>query len=285
MRLVNFETPGGYAAGLKIGDEVVDLTALGIVESVDALIAAGPDAIEQVQQVADGIHPRLKLADLCLLPPVMAPEKAIAVGVNYHCHAAEGGMRVKEFPVLFNRFPSSWVGHDAAIIKPFLSDQFDFEVELAVIIGKAGRHIAAADALDHVFGYSVFNDGSVRDYQRKTHQWMVGKNFDRSGSFGPELVTADELPSGAKGLGIRTRLNGVTMQDGNTSEMIFDVASLIEACSQAFELVPGDVIITGTPAGVGLFRDPPLFMQPGDLCEVEIDGIGVLSNPVELEAR
>ena len=182
--------------------------------------------------------------------------------------------------VLFHRFPSSWVGHGQPLIRPHVSTQFDYEGELVVVIGKAGRYIGKARALEHVGGYSLFNDGSIRDYQFKSAQWMMGKNFDRSGSFGPDLVTPDELPAGAAGLKLQTRLNGQVLQEANTRDMIFDVATLVSVCSEPFALQPGDIIIAGTPAGVGFARKPPIFMKAGDVCEVEIEGVGLLSNPV-----
>jgi 2-keto-4-pentenoate hydratase/2-oxohepta-3-ene-1,7-dioic acid hydratase in catechol pathway len=171
------------------------------------------------------------------------------------------------------------------MLLPRVSSQFDYEAELVAVIGKGGRYIPREQALEHVAGYSIFNDGSLRDYQTRTHQWMLGKNFDASGAFGPEFVTADELPPGAAGLRIQCRLNGQTVQDANTRDMIFDVATLVSACSEAMALSPGDIVITGTPSGVGMARKPPLWMKAGDLCEVEIEGLGVLANPIAEEPR
>jgi 2-keto-4-pentenoate hydratase/2-oxohepta-3-ene-1,7-dioic acid hydratase in catechol pathway len=200
-------------------------------------------------------------------------------------HAAESPYKdPPKYPVLFHRFVSSWVAHDAPLVRPHVSEQFDYEGELLVVIGKRGRYIAKERALDHVAGYSIFNDGSIRDYQFKSTQWMMGKNFDASGSFGPEFVTADELPPGAVGLQLRTRLNGQTVQDANTRDMIFDVATLVHVCSDAMALSPGDIIISGTPSGVGFARKPPLFMKAGDTCEIEIEGIGILRNGVRDES-
>ncbi|HYD89265.1 MAG TPA: fumarylacetoacetate hydrolase family protein [Vitreimonas sp.] len=180
-------------------------------------------------------------------------------------------------------YPTSVVPHDAPLVRPNASTWFDYEAELAVVIGAGGRHIKKESALEHVAGYAAFNDGSVRDYQIKTPQWGMGKNFDASGSWGPELVTPDELPPGAKGLRIAARLNGETVQDSNTDDMIFDVPTLIEVLSEAITLAPGDVIVTGTPEGVGAARKPPLWMKPGDTCEIEIGEIGVLTNTVVQE--
>ena len=172
------------------------------------------------------------------------------------------------------------MAHEQPIVRPKVSTQYDYEAEMVAVIGKAGRYIPKESALEHVAGYSVFNEGSVRDYQLRTNQWTLGKNFDASGSFGPELVTSDELPEGARGLRIQCRLNGATLQDANTKDMIFDVATLVSVCSEAFELQPGDILITGTPSGVGLARNPQVWMKPGDVCEIEIEGIGLLRNTV-----
>ena len=193
-------------------------------------------------------------------------------------------MAVPTYPVLFHRYPSSWVGHGQPLVRPRVSTQFDYEGELVVVIGKAGRYIPKERALEYVAGYSVFNDGSVRDYQLRTTQWMSGKNFDQTGGFGPEFVTADELEPGAVGLRLQTRLNGAVLQDANTRDMVFDVATLVSASSEPFALQPGDIIISGTPAGVGFARKPQVFMKPGDVCEVEIEGVGMLRNPIVAEA-
>jgi len=219
------------------------------------------------------------------LPPIPNPEKIICVGLNYLDHTSESGFVQPDYPTLFTRVNSSLVGDGAPIVRPTVSDQLDYEGELVAVIGRGGRHIKKADALDHVAGYSIFNDASIRDYQFKTPQWTVGKNFDGTGAFGPVFVTADELPDGCKGLKLETRLNGVTVQSASIASMVFDVASQIEIISAAITLAPGDLLVTGTPAGVGLARKPPLWMKPGDICEVEIEGIGVLRNPILDEVR
>jgi 2-keto-4-pentenoate hydratase/2-oxohepta-3-ene-1,7-dioic acid hydratase in catechol pathway len=218
-----------------------------------------------------------------LLPPLRRPEKVICVGLNYREHSAESGFNQPDYPTLFGRFNSSLIGDGAPIVRPRASIQLDFEGELVAIIGKPGRNIDGSDALDHVVGYSIFNDASVRDFQFKSPQWTVGKNFDGTGAFGPCLVTADELPPGGKGLRLQTRLNGEVVQDASTDDMVFDVATLITIISEAMTLNSGDVIVTGTPSGVGLSRKPPLFMRAGDFVEIEIEKIGVLSNPVTEE--
>lgn len=215
-----------------------------------------------------------------LLPPVDPTAKIICVGLNYHDHVVESAAEVPSDPTLFGRFHSSLVGHGSPLVRPSASEQLDFEGELVAVIGKAGRTIPRERALEHVAGYSIFNDGSIRDFQERTTQWTIGKNFDDTGGFGPAIVTADELPAGASGLAIYTRLNGEVVQSSNTSELIFDVASLVSQISVAISLDVGDIIVTGTPAGVGVSRTPPLFMKQGDICEVEIERIGTLRNTV-----
>ena len=284
MRFVNYRKGGRHALGARNGDMIVDLTAAGLPDSVDGLLALGQDGMARAKAAAAKGGSGVPFAQADLLPPVLNPSKAIAVGLNYIDHAAESPYKdAPKYPVLFHRFPSSWVAHNKPLLKPRVSDQFDYEAELAVIIGKPGRHIAKDQALEHVAGYSLFNDGSIRDYQFKSHQWMIGKNFDATGAFGPELVTADELPPGASGLRIQARLNGQVLQDANTRDMIFDVATLVSICSEIFRLQPGDMIISGTPAGVGFARKPPVFMKQGDVIEVEVEKVGVLRNTVENE--
>jgi 2-keto-4-pentenoate hydratase/2-oxohepta-3-ene-1,7-dioic acid hydratase in catechol pathway len=285
MRLVAFDNNGCPALGVREGEEIVDLTEQGLPASLEEFLRAGAEAREAAERAQRRATKRQSTRDLIYLPPLQFPRKAIAVGLNYRDHASESKFEVPTYPALFHRFPTSWVAHRASLVQPSLSQQFDYEGELVVVIGRGGRHIETRHALEHVAGYSIFNDGSVRDYQFKSAQWMVGKNFDESGSFGPEFVTADEVPSGASGLKLQTRVNGVVLQDANTRDMIFDVATLIATCSDVMALAPGDIIITGTPAGVGFARKPPIFLKSGDTCEVEIEGIGVLSNPVVEERR
>jgi 2-keto-4-pentenoate hydratase/2-oxohepta-3-ene-1,7-dioic acid hydratase in catechol pathway len=217
------------------------------------------------------------------LPPVARANKIICVGLNYRDHAAEAGHKLPEYPAIFSRFESSLIGDGALLRRPRVSSHLDFEGELVAVIGKGGRHIPHAEALDHVAGYSLFNDGSVRDFQRRTTQWTMGKNFDGTGAFGPWLVSADELPPGAQGRWLETRLNGTIVQRASTSDMLFDVQTLVSQLSEAMTLEAGDVLVTGTPSGVGMARMPPLWMKPGDLCEVSIEGIGILRNRVEEE--
>ncbi len=218
------------------------------------------------------------------LPPVAQLRKIICIGLNYVDHASEAGRVVPDYPTVFARFESSLIGDGAPLVRPHQSGDFDYEGELVAVIGRGGRHIDKAHALDHVCAYSVFNDGSLRDYQKRTPQWTVGKNFDGTGAFGPWLVAASALPPGARGLRLQTRLNGAVVQDAGIDDMVFDVATLVATLSATMTLEPGDVIVTGTPSGVGMARKPPLWMKPGDVCEVDISGIGVLRNPVTAEA-
>ena len=280
MRLVAFvRADGTPAIGARVNDEVVDLTAAGLPATLDELLAKG--GLASAQDAIARARTRHAVATLKYLPPIADPSKAIAVGLNYVDHAAESPYKdPPKFPILFNRYRSSWVAHKEPLVRPKVSEHFDWEAEFVVVIGKAGKYISKDKALEHVAGYTLFNDGSIRDYQLRTTQWMIGKNFDQSGSFGPELITVDELPPGAEGLRIQARLNGKVMQDANTRDMIFDVKTLVQTCSEAMALVPGDIIISGTPAGVGFARKPPVFMKAGDTCEIEVEGMGILSNPI-----
>jgi 2-keto-4-pentenoate hydratase/2-oxohepta-3-ene-1,7-dioic acid hydratase in catechol pathway len=212
---------------------------------------------------------------------VPLPPKILCVGLNYDDHLEESGLKKPAYPEIFARFATSLIAHLEPIRRPHESIALDYEAELAVVIGKPGRRILRENALDHVAGYSLFNDATVRDFQLRTPQWTMGKNFDGTGSFGPWLVTPSAVPPGARGLRIRGRLNGRVMQDSRTDLLIFSVQELIEMISVAMTLERGDLIITGTPGGVGAARKPPVFMQPGDVFEVEIEGVGVLTNPVE----
>jgi acylpyruvate hydrolase len=265
----------GHFQGLLSGDS-------GYSGTLDVLVRKGRSGLDAAAE-ALGKGPAIDLNEVTLLPPLSSPGKIICVGLNYVDHSIESGFVVPTYPTIFARFSSSLIGAGSPIIRPRVSTQLDYEGEMVAIIGTGGRHIAEDDALDHVIGYSIFNDASVRDYQTKSPQWTVGKNFDATGGFGPWLVTADELPPGAKGLHIQTRLNGAVVQDASTDDMVFSIARLISILSEAITLSPGDIIVSGTPAGVGMARKPPLFMKHGDTCEVEIEGIGILRNPVEDE--
>lgn len=281
MRFVSYELNGNQGLAVASGGTWRGLCAnnAGFLGTLETLIMRGGDAL-----VAAGrklaAAPEIQLSAVKLLPPLAHPEKVICVGLNYRDHSAESGFKQPDFPTLFGRFNSSLIGHGAPILRPEQSLQLDYEGELVAVIGKTARHVSEADALGHVMGYSIFNDGSIRDYQFKAPQWTPGKNFDDTGAFGPWLVTADELPPGCEGLRLETRLNGEAVQSASTSDMVFPVAKLVAILSSFLTLKPGDVIVTGTPSGVGMARKPQLFMKHGDVCEVEIEKIGVLSNPV-----
>jgi len=241
----------------------------------DALLA---DSLPALHRLASE-KPDFQLEDVEFLPPVADACKLLCIGINYVPHMKEMGRERPEYPVVFVRFADSIVGHGQPMIRPSESVQFDYEGELAVVIGRRARRVSRAAALDYVAGYACFNDGSVRDYQRHSQQFTPGKNFHASGSFGPWLVTADEVPDPRK-LRLATRLNGEVVQDESVGELCFDVAQLIEYCSKWAQLDPGDVIVTGTPGGVGAGRKPPLWMKSGDTVEVEISKLGVLRNPI-----
>ncbi len=289
MRLTTFRGAGGLAGiGVLQGGGIVDLgrAAPDLPRDMAALLALGPAALAAAAAAAAAAGPDALLdpAAVEYLPVVPAPGKLLCAGMNYADHVAEAGAELPGFPVFFLRTATSVTGHGQPLLAPAASPCFDYEAELAAVIGRRGRNIPAAAALDHVAGYTLFNDGSIRDFQlERGPQWTMGKNFDRTAALGPVLVTADELPPGGRGLAIRTRVNGRLLQDGNTADMVFGVADLIAYVSTAMTLEPGDVIATGTPAGVGFARTPPVFLRAGDICEVEVEGIGTLRNPVEAE--
>lgn len=269
------EVEGGAFRGLGAGDA-------GFPGTLDEIVRRGRGALAEASRaLATGkvVDP----AAVEFLPPFSRASKIICVGLNYADHSAESGMKTPDYPTVFARFNSSLIAHGQPLVRPKVSTSFDYEGEMVVVIGKSGRNIPDDKALDHVAGYSIFNDGSIRDYQLRTPQWTVGKNFDGTGAFGPYFVTADELPRGASGLHIETRLNGETLQSASTADLIFDVARLVSILSVSMTLEAGDLIVTGTPAGVGAARKPPLFLKPGDVCEIEIERIGTLRNPVVAE--
>jgi 2-keto-4-pentenoate hydratase/2-oxohepta-3-ene-1,7-dioic acid hydratase in catechol pathway len=275
MKLVSFDQAGRNAWGVVRGADVVVLTQVW--PDVTAALEAGAEQIAQAAQAVG--MPCRTLAGLRLLPPVPAPRKILCVGLNYGRHVAEAGRELPAHPSMFARFADSFVGHEAPVWKPRLSDKFDYEGELAVVIGRAGRHIAARDALSHVAGYTCMAENSVRDFQKHNAQVTPGKNFERSGAIGPWLITADEVGDPAR-LQVITRLNGTVMQQGDVSDLIFPIPELIAYISAFTPLSPGDVIATGTPEGVGSSRKPPRFLAVGDTLEVEIPGIGTLVNTV-----
>ena len=283
MKLMMFAHGGKTRLGVVQGEEVVAVAGAGVPEDLAGVISGGEAALSAVEAAAASGE-RLNLADVTPALPLAHPGKFICVGLNYALHAKEGGHDIPTYPSFFSRYSTSLVPAGGNVIRPKSSVTLDYECELAFIIGKGGRHISEADALGHVFGYTLFNDVSVREYQRKTSQWTPGKNFDGTGPFGPVVVTPDELPPGASGLRITTRVNGETMQDSNTEDMIFTVANIIATLSEFMTLEPGDVVATGTPSGVAHARKPPAWMKAGDVVEVEIEKIGVLRNPVVDEA-
>lgn len=287
MKLASYQASDQAGArtsyGIVSGNHITDLGQhFGpAYPTLRSAIAAGLIVPALAQAAASAAAPTLRLADVTLLTPVTDPEKIICVGLNYHAHAAEGGFKVPQFPSTFIRCTNTLVATGQPLVRPRSSGDFDYEGELAIVIGRAGRHIAARDALAHVFGYTCFNDGSVRDYQFK-HSLTAGKNHPSTGGLGPWIVTADEIPEPSQ-LTLVTRVNGQEVQRKGTSDMIFDVPAIIAYVSGWTALAPGDVIATGTPEGVGFARKPPLWLRPGDRVEVEISSIGTLVNPVVAE--
>jgi len=274
MRYVSILKDGKTWLATRQGDTIRVLNE----ETLESLLARGVD----LTTYAEGLAPVevLNESEVTFLPPLARPPKIICAGLNYADHTKESPYDQPDYPTLFLRVHTSLVAHNSPIVRPSASDSLDFEGEVAVILGKGGRFIGKEDALSCVAGYSIFNDGSVREYQFKSPQWTVGKNFDATGGFGPDFVTADEVPAGAKGLRLETRLNGVVVQSANTNDMIFDVATLISVTSEAITLEPGDVIVSGTPAGIGWARTPKLLMHHGDVCEVTVETLGTLRNPI-----
>ena len=287
MRYVSYLHQGTPGWGVQRADgHVVDAASLGGLPATLSgwvrQLAGQADAAAQQAALAARASAAAPVdaAALSWLPVLPDAGKLVCLGVNYHDHAKEGGNTIVEYPALFLRCNTSLLAHEAPLVVPPVSSHLDYEAELAVVIGRTARRVAEADALAHVFGYACFNDATLRDYQRKTSQWTIGKNFDATGGFGPSLVTADELPPGCTGLRIESRLNGQVMQHANTSEMVFGVARTISLLSEAMTLEPGDVLVMGTPAGVGYARKPPVWMKAGDVIEIDIERVGVLRNPV-----
>jgi len=286
MRLISYDNQGRAAIGVVKSATATDFIALGATSTslptdMTELLAM-PGGLAAARAAAEGagagaVRP---LGNIRFLPVVPRPPKIICLGLNYADHAKEGGHAKPEYPSFFMRGSVSQVAHRQPIIRPKASTKLDYEAELAVIIGSRARHLTRSNALDCIAGYSCYNDGSIRDYQRRGTQWTLGKNFDSTGGFGPWLVTPDELPPGAAGLRIQSRLNGKLMQDASTSDFLFDVVESLCIITECISLEPGDVIITGTPAGVGYARTPPVWMAPGDECEIDIEGVGVLSNTI-----
>jgi 2-keto-4-pentenoate hydratase/2-oxohepta-3-ene-1,7-dioic acid hydratase in catechol pathway len=276
MKLASYVAEGKNCYGAIVGEEVVTLSGkLPYATLRDALTAR--DGLAAMQAAVKDARPDRKLADVRLLPVIPNPEKILCAGINYRSHAAETGRELPKQPSMFIRFADTLTGHEGEMIRPSVSQHFDFEGELAVVIGRGGRHIPVDRALEHVAGYTCFVDGSVRDYQK--FSVTSGKNFPGTGPLGPWLVTADEIPDPTK-LTLTTRLNGQQVQHSGTDLLIYSVPQIIAFCSDFTALVPGDVIATGTPEGVGHRRTPPLWMKSGDVLEVEISGIGTLRSHI-----
>jgi acylpyruvate hydrolase len=286
MKFATFDLDGRVATGCVDGEQLVALPALDATQDLAAWLLQSRERVQAVVREARADAKNVvAFSRAKLLPVVPAPSKIVCLGLNYADHAAEGGHAKPEYPSFFMRGPSSLVAHGAPMIRPRVSDKFDWEAELAVIVGRRSRHLTPDTALSAVAGYTCFNDGSLRDYQKRTSQWTVGKNFDATGPLGPWAVSADELPPGAVGLTIESRLNGQVMQSSNTSLMLTSVVDALCLLTEVMTLEPGDVIAMGTPSGVGYARKPPVFMKDGDRIEIEIERIGVLSNPVADERQ
>ncbi len=288
MRFHPHTLSGKSALAVEHDGHAIELVALDekFPHELDDVIAGGPKLLVEIAARLK-VHKGKGRAIAELVPrfPLARPGNVYCMGLNYAEHAKEGGHEVPTYPALFMRTRESLIAAGEPIMRPLQSERLDYEAELMIVIGKGGRRISEAKALEHVFGYTLFNDVSVRDYQRKTSQWTPGKNFDRTGPVGPVVVTADALPKGAEGLRIMTRLNGKTVQDDNTQNMIFPVVTAIAAISEFATLKPGDLIATGTPQGVGHARKPPLWMRAGDTVEIEVAQVGILRNTVVNEAE
>ena len=286
MKIVAFEGQRGLRLGVVDGDTVVDLHAVDSAVPTDLgeWLKRNDGDTKPLADIAKraAAAARLPLAGLTYRLPIGRPGKIICLGLNYLEHVKEGAQRdnIPKFPTIFMRGLTSLVPHGQPIIRPQVTETLDYEAEMILIVGRRAKHLTAADALSCVAGYSCGNEGSVREFQRKTTQWDMGKNFDRTGGFGPWLVSADELPPGGKGLKIESRLNGRVMQSDKTDNMMFPIVEMLVYITQGMTLEPGDIIFTGTPSGVGFARQPPVWMKNGDVCEVEIQGIGVLRNPI-----
>ena len=286
MKIVAFEGQGGARLGAVEDDQVVDLNAADsrLPADLGEFLAKNNGDTRPLADIAKRAPAgaRKPLGDLAYRLPVGRPGKILCLGLNYLEHVKEGPNRdnIPKFPTIFMRGLTSLVPHGQPIIRPQVTETLDYEAEMILVVGKRAKHLTAANALSCIAGYSCGNEGSVREFQRKTTQWDMGKNFDRTGGFGPWLVTADELPPGAKGLKIESRLNGAVMQSDNTDNMMFPIVEMLVYITQGMTLEPGDVIFTGTPSGVGHARKPPVWMKNGDVCEIEIAGIGVLRNPI-----
>jgi acylpyruvate hydrolase len=290
MKIVSFEANNGVRLGVVEGEAVIDLQAAdaSVPGDLGEYLRRGNGDLKPLAELAKNApaSARRPLAGLKYALPVANPGKIICLGLNYLDHVKEGPQRdnVPKFISIFFRVLTSMVPHLQPIVRPRVSIQLDYEAEMVAIVGKRAKHLTLANAVDCIAGYSCANEGSVREFQRHTTQWTMGKNFDRTGGFGPWMVSADELPPGGKGLKIMSRLNGNIMQSDNTANMMFPLAETLVYLTKGMTLEPGDIILTGTPSGVGHARKPePVWMKPGDVCEVEVEGVGVLRNPIEDE--
>jgi acylpyruvate hydrolase len=286
MKIVAFEGQGGPRIGVVEGDQVVDLQAAEpkVPNDLGEYLAKTDGDTKELAAIAKRApaSARQPLSRIKYALPVARPGKIVCLGLNYLEHVKEGSQRdnIPKFPTIFMRGLTSLVPHGQPIVRPRVSETLDYEAELILVVGKRAKHLTAANATSCIAGYSCGNEGSVREFQRKTTQWDMGKNFDRTGGFGPWLVTADELPDAAKGLKIQSRLNGTVMQSDNTDNMMFPIVEMLVYITQGITLEPGDVIFTGTPSGVGHARKPPVWMKNGDTIEVEVERIGTLRNPI-----
>ena len=278
LKLASYQHSNAAGYGIVEGDSIIDLALRIGARFPDLRTLLAHEGLAEARK-ACGQKPDFRLADVTLLPTIPNPGKIFCIGLNYEDHRQETKREKTEAPAVFVRFPESQVGHGQPILRPRESTKLDFEGEIAVIIGKPGRRISEKDSWDHIAGYSCYNDGSVRDWQWATTQWTAGKNFVATGGFGPWMVTADEIPPNTE-LTLSTRLNGQQMQHTTTALLVHSIPSLIAHLSAWVPLAPGDVIVSGTPGGVGARRDPPVWMKPGDIVEVEVSGVGVLRNTI-----
>jgi 2-keto-4-pentenoate hydratase/2-oxohepta-3-ene-1,7-dioic acid hydratase in catechol pathway len=283
MKLISFLNQGIPCYGIVIGDEVLDLMPILGSQAADLKTLISYNLLEAAATAVKIHKPTLKLSELTLLPVIPNPNKIVCIGLNYGEHVRETGREITESPALFLRINESQVAHGQDIVRPPESFKLDYEGEIAVVIGKGGRRISETDAWDHIAGYSCYNDGSIRDWQTNTSQWTAGKNFWRTGGFGPWMVTADEIKPN-QSMTLVTRLNGQEMQRASTEMMIHSIPRQIAYISTFIPLEAGDVIVTGTPGGIGNKRVPPVFMKPGDIVEIEVDAIGVLRNGIRDES-
>ena len=292
MKIAGFQADGGLRLGIVEGDQVIDLQAVDpkVPTNLGDALAANNGDLKPLGDIARRApaSARRPLKGLKFGLPVARPGKILCLGLNYLEHVKEGSQRdnIPKFPTIFMRCLTSMVPHGEPIIRPKASEQLDYEAEMMLVVGKRAKHLTMDNATSCIAGYACSNEGSVREFQRKTTQWDMGKNFDRTGGFGPWMVTADELPDAGVGLKIESRLNGTVMQSDNTANMMFPVKEMLVYVTQGMTLEPGDIIFTGTPSGVGHARKPnPVWMKQGDVCEIEIEGIGVLRNPIADEKQ